>query len=208
MLTFVDLTNFEVVSDAAEGTGLVGGPLKDGNGNKYYFGEPLSSSEAAAISVVNLLASQNSVVQASVASFWEVLGGDGNDVLSGGFGGNIVFGGGGNDTLGGIFGSNLLNGGTGDDTLYAGTMPGFYIGGDATDTLILPSSSGSVNLCKTSILYTDPTTSTTSVLTGYAAVDTFTGVNYGFIDSSVENVTFAASGTTVSLSTLASTNSI
>jgi Ca2+-binding RTX toxin-like protein len=208
MLTFVDLTNSDVVSDAAEGTGLVGGPLKDANGNSYYMGEPLSSSEAAVISVMNLLASQNAAVQASVASPWELMGGDANDVLSGGFSGNIVFGEGGNDTLGGAFGSNLLNGGTGNDTLYAGIMPGLYIGGDGTDTLVLPSSSGNVNLCATSIVYTDPTTSTTSVLTGYAAVDTFTGVNYGFIDSSVENVTFAGSGTTVSLATLASTNSL
>ncbi|EHJ49355.1 hemolysin-type calcium-binding region [Solidesulfovibrio carbinoliphilus subsp. oakridgensis] len=208
MLTFVDLTDSDVVSDAAEGTGLVGGPIEDANGNSYFIGQPLSSSEAAVISVMNLLASQNAVIRASVASPWELVGGDANDVLSGGLTCNIVYGEGGNDSLGGVFGSNILDGGTDNDTLYAGTTPGIYIGGDGTDTILLPSSSGAVNLCATSIVYTDPTTSTTSVLTGYAAVDTFTGANYGFIDSSVENVTFVASGTTVSLSTLASTNSI
>ena len=207
MLSFVDLTDSKVVSDA-EGTGLAGGPLKDDNGNSYYIGKPLSSSAAANISAVNLLASQNAVAQASVAAPWLMTGGSANDVLSGGFTCNIVYGEGGNDTLGGAFGSNILNGGTGNDTLYAGAMPGIYIGGDGTDTIVLPSSSGNVSLCKTSIVYIDPTDKTTSVLTGYAAVDTFTGVNYGFIDSSVENVAFAASGSTVSLSSLASTNSI
>ena len=208
MLTYVDLTNSEVVSEAAEGTGVVGGPLTDSNNNKYYVGQPASSSEAAVISVLNLLASQNAVAQSSVTGLWELTGGTADDVLSGGLTANIVYGEDGNDTLGGAFGSNLLDGGTGNDTLYAGVLPGIYIGGAGTDAIVLPSSSGSVNLCATSIVYTDPATSATSVLTGYAAVDSFTGVNYGFIDNSVENVTFAASGSTVSLSSLASTNSI
>lgn len=208
MLTFVDATDKQVISDAAEGSGLVGGPFQDESGNSLYLGEPTSSSEAAIISVFNLWTSRNATVQASVASPWQLLGGDADDILSGGFSGNLIFGAEGNDSIGGAFGSNLLDGGPGNDTLYAGTMPGIYIGGDGTDTLILPSGNNSVSLCATSIVYTDPTDNTTSVRTGYAAVDTFTGANYGFIDSSVENVMFAGSGTTVSLASLATTNAI
>src|SRR5262249_8818807 len=58
----------------------------------------------------------------------QLIGGHGNDVLTGGSGADQLFGGIGNDTLNGGDGDDILFGGAGDDTV---------IGGKGTDTAFL-----------------------------------------------------------------------
>ena len=58
----------------------------------------------------------------------KLVGGNGNDVLTGGAGADQLFGGNGNDTLNGGGGDDTLNGGNGNDTV---------VGGKGTDTAFL-----------------------------------------------------------------------
>ncbi|MEM7312030.1 MAG: VCBS domain-containing protein, partial [Planctomycetota bacterium] len=63
-------------------------------------------------------------------------GGDGNDNLSGGRGGDIILGGLGNDTIRGRRGSDILLGGDGVDTLRGNNGRDLLLGGDDADNLI------------------------------------------------------------------------
>ena len=65
----------------------------------------------------------------SISKILDVIGGHGNDSLTGGPGGNILLGGPGNDTLVGGPNGNLLIGGKGTDTLTAGAFGDILIGG-------------------------------------------------------------------------------
>jgi Ca2+-binding RTX toxin-like protein len=58
-----------------------------------------------------------------------VLGGSGNDTLTGNAANNLLSGGGGNDTLRGQMGRDLLVGGTGNDDLRGGPGSDLLIGG-------------------------------------------------------------------------------
>lgn len=66
-----------------------------------------------------------------------VIGGSGNDVITGSTAANTLSGGDGNDTLSGGNGNDTLNGGAGNDTLTGGTGNDAIIGGAGTDKLIL-----------------------------------------------------------------------
>ncbi|APE96745.1 retention module-containing protein [Pseudomonas putida] len=61
---------------------------------------------------------------------------DGNDILSGGNGNDILFGQGGNDTLDGGRGNDILLGGSGNDTLIGGHGDDILIGGSGADTFV------------------------------------------------------------------------
>lgn len=74
-----------------------------------------------------------------------VLGGPGNDTLSGGFGEDVILGGpgrdtldgfNGNDTLDGGGGNDVINGGPGNDTLTGGGGADTIDGGDGDDTIV------------------------------------------------------------------------
>lgn len=75
-----------------------------------------------------------------VAHFLGVLGGSGDDTLSGG-GYNILVGGPGNDTIGAAHGRNVVIGGTGSDTITGGTGDDLLIAGrtrfDGNETALL-----------------------------------------------------------------------
>jgi RTX calcium-binding nonapeptide repeat (4 copies)/PAP2 superfamily len=65
----------------------------------------------------------------------ELYGGDGNDVIRGGRGGDRIFGENGRDVLRGRFGNDRLDGGNGDDVLYGGLGVDVLIGGPGDDWL-------------------------------------------------------------------------
>jgi Ca2+-binding RTX toxin-like protein len=71
----------------------------------------------------------------SSADVEAVLGGSGNDVLTGHpTAGDTLSGGAGNDVLSGLGGTDTLDGGTGDDTLAGGAGNDALTGGDGVDT--------------------------------------------------------------------------
>ena len=65
----------------------------------------------------------------------DIVGGTGNDIITGNEQSNILQGGGGEDTLRGEGGNDKLEGGAGDDTLYGGAGKDTLDGGGGTDTL-------------------------------------------------------------------------
>jgi Ca2+-binding RTX toxin-like protein len=65
----------------------------------------------------------------------QLAGGAGNDILDGGEGNDILDGGTGNDILDGGEGNDILDGGTGNDTLNGGFGNDILIGGAGSDTL-------------------------------------------------------------------------
>jgi Ca2+-binding RTX toxin-like protein len=69
-------------------------------------------------------------------SFVNVLGGTGNDHLSGDARNNVLRGGSGNDTLEGGDGNDVLVGDTGNDLLNGGAGRDLLIGGTGVDTLV------------------------------------------------------------------------
>ncbi len=78
---------------------------------------------------VNLTSGQATGVSAGVTNIQNVLGGAGNDTLTGSVLGSILLGGAGNDVLKGAGGGNLLIGGQGSDTVTAGSGGDILIGG-------------------------------------------------------------------------------
>ena len=64
----------------------------------------------------------------------EIVGGLGNDTLTGGSGNNILLGGGGNDTITGGAGKNLLIAGSGTCSLYAAGEENTIFAGSTTPT--------------------------------------------------------------------------
>ena len=66
---------------------------------------------------------------------FDITGGGGNDVLTGGASYDELYGGAGDDTLYGGDGVDTLTGGDGDDTLYGGDGVDTLTGGDGDDTL-------------------------------------------------------------------------
>ena len=66
---------------------------------------------------------------------FELLGFDGDDLISGGSGVDRLVGGNGNDTLEGNDGNDLLFGQLGDDTLFGGLGNDVLAGGPGSDTL-------------------------------------------------------------------------
>jgi Ca2+-binding RTX toxin-like protein len=74
-----------------------------------------------------------------------IVGGSGDDVISGGKGNSSLFGGAGDDILALGSGNDTLNGGSGDDSLVAGTGVDSLIGGAGNDLLsdgVLSTASG------------------------------------------------------------------
>ena len=80
----------------------------------------------------------------STAFAYEIIGGDGNDILyggnlsdviGGGDGNDTLFGGGGNDFLFGGAGNDILRGGTGNDVLSGGSGQDTFIGGSGRDVM-------------------------------------------------------------------------
>jgi Ca2+-binding RTX toxin-like protein len=76
------------------------------------------------------------------ANFEQVIGGSGNDILTGNAANNLLVGNGGTDTLNGGAGRDLLVGGAGADTLAGGANSDILIGGltslnsDALSTIL------------------------------------------------------------------------
>ena len=76
------------------------------------------------------------VVDSSLTLPVELYGGDGDDILVGGGGTNLIVGGDGNDSLTGGAGTNTLDGGDGDDILQDGGGTNTVIGGTGSNTFI------------------------------------------------------------------------
>ena len=74
----------------------------------------------------------------SVAVGKNLIGGNGNDPLTGTPGNDIINGNNGNDTLTGLAGDDLLLGGNGNDTLTGGAGADFLTGGSGADTFAYP----------------------------------------------------------------------
>lgn len=66
-----------------------------------------------------------------------VLGGDGNDVIYGNYGSDVLSGGAGNDKLFGGQDSDTLSGGSGNDTLYGNRGDDTLIGGSGSDVFVI-----------------------------------------------------------------------
>ena len=64
-----------------------------------------------------------------------ILGGNGDDIIDGGEGNDLLLGGNGSDTMDGGSGNDLLSGGNGSDTLDGGEGNDFLDGGNGDDTL-------------------------------------------------------------------------
>ncbi|MHB1677396.1 MAG: lipase family protein [Sulfuriferula sp.] len=76
----------------------------------------------------------NATDTSNVGAF--MLGGAGNDSLTGGLGNNLLVAGTGNDTLNGGAGSNVLIAGAGSDLLYGGQGNATLYGGSGNDTFV------------------------------------------------------------------------
>jgi len=75
-----------------------------------------------------------------------VTGGDGDDILVGGSGTDVLTGGDGNDALYGGGGVNILDGGAGDDLLHAGPGAAWVFGGEGYDTAFFDFPAGGIGL--------------------------------------------------------------
>jgi len=199
MVSWLDYNTFKIVANAAAGDGVVAGPIAQSGSVSMFLAGPAATGTAANINVASMGASSYAGLQASVASPWMMIGGNAGDTFFGSLGNDVLNGNGGNDTLGSPSGTNWIDGGSGDDTLFAGLMPSVYIGGSGADSLFVASGPNNMLLTKTTINMVDPNTSTLSSYTGNMMLDTFNGVNYGFVDKSVETITYLPSGTVVTL---------
>lgn len=198
MVTWLDFSTFQVVANAATGDGVVAGPIQTGSSTKF-LAASTATDTAASINVASMGYSNYIGLQASVVSPWMMVGSSVGDSFFGGVNNDVINGNGGNDTLGSLSGTDWIEGGSGDDTLFAGLEPSVYIGGSGVDTLVVTSAPGNLLLTKTTINMVDPNTSILNSYTGSMVLDTFSGVNYGFVDKSVETITYLPSGTVVTL---------
>ena len=200
MVTWFDFSTYQIVANAAAGDGVVVGPVVESGSPSMFVAGPAATGTAANINVASMAASSYAGLQNSVASPWMMVGGSAGDTLFGGLGNNVIDGNDGNDNLGSAFGVNWIDGGNGADTLFAGLAPSVYIGGSGADTLVVASAPGNLLLTKTTLNMADPNTSTVSSYTGNMVLNTFNNVNYGFVDKSVESITYLPSGTVAALS--------
>ena len=76
------------------------------------------------------------VVESTISLSMELLGGQGDDTITGGGGDNVIDGGDGNDTITGGTAGNTLIGGAGDDTLVDGGGTNTVIGGGGNNTFV------------------------------------------------------------------------
>ncbi len=74
-------------------------------------------------------------IAGGVSNITDVLGGAGNDVLTGSSGDNLLRGNGGNDVINGMGGNDILVGGPGDDSITGGDGRDLIMGGLGRDTL-------------------------------------------------------------------------
>ncbi len=84
---------------------------------------------------VNLTTHTAIGIGGGIANITDVLGGSGNDTLTGDTGNNLLSGNAGNDTIDGMGGTDILNGGAGDDIVTGGSDRDLLLGGLGTDTL-------------------------------------------------------------------------
>ncbi|MCB9939631.1 MAG: hypothetical protein H6823_15420, partial [Planctomycetaceae bacterium] len=73
-------------------------------------------------------------VNGSAGSF-SIVGGLGDDTITGSALADLILGGAGNDTINGLGGADTIDGGTGNDTITGGTGVDTLFGGDGSDTL-------------------------------------------------------------------------
>jgi hypothetical protein len=85
---------------------------------------------------VNLTTGTATAVTGGIQGFENVIGGQGNDTLTGDGLANVLQGGGGNDILVGLDGADTLDGGAGGDLLSGGNGTDRLIGGTGEDLLI------------------------------------------------------------------------
>ena len=119
--------------DQVHVTGFFGVILVTGNGA---FSAPTVISQSEVESLHVLLGEGNDIFRSLSSLPGTIDGGDGNDLIYGGFGDNIVRGGAGDDALFGGLGNDVLIGGGGDDLLIGGFGRNVLIGGAGSDTLL------------------------------------------------------------------------
>ncbi len=110
-----------------------------GSGNDNLYGGIGSDTADYSDSVAAITATASSVTGADVGTdtlnkIEKILGGSGNDTITGGNAKNQLFGNDGDDTLDGSGGNDKLFGGDGADTLIGGTGNDVMIGGTGSDT--------------------------------------------------------------------------
>ena len=74
--------------------------------------------------------------QTRFVNFEDVIGGNGDDTITGNEVDNALLGGAGNDIIDGGAGNDVVNGGTGDDTLKGGAGRDILLGGSGNDVLV------------------------------------------------------------------------
>jgi len=84
---------------------------------------------------VNLTTGVATNIGGSVINITDILGGSGNDVLTGNTNGNLIWGNGGNDIINGMGGNDILVGGSGNDTITAGAGENLLLGGSGSDII-------------------------------------------------------------------------
>lgn len=107
----------------------------------------------------------------------KMVGGKGNDTITGGSGDNNIRGNGGNDILHGGGGNNNLNGGKGDDVLYGDTGSGNLIGGKGNDTIYAGPNTSFINGGSGNDSLILPAGSTYSPFSATGGIITFPGGN-------------------------------
>ena len=107
-----------------------------------------------------------------------LLGGDGNDLLDGGYGDDYLSGGNGNDFLQGAGGTDVMSGDAGNDILAANGIKDQMTGGVGSDTFVFYNSDSPATAMNTTI--TDFQSGTDFLCMAYANY----GAIYGAIDSS------------------------
>ncbi|HTQ39830.1 MAG TPA: calcium-binding protein [Pirellulales bacterium] len=127
---------------------LTGGPMDDTfvipNGKKFSghidggdttnFNTLDYSAYTTAINV-NLTTGTATNIAGGVSNMTDILGGSGNDVLTGNTNGNLIWGNGGNDIINGMGGNDILVGGNGNDTITGGSGRDLIMGGAGRDIL-------------------------------------------------------------------------
>ena len=131
----VDTINYSSLNGSVDHIELNLGGLPDGQG--YITVDVVSSSDDDLIkNIENVIGTDGDDIITGDGNNNRLEGADGNDTIRGGAGIDVLLGDAGNDTLYGDAGNDQIDGGTGDDTIYGGTGDDLLDGGSSgTDTL-------------------------------------------------------------------------
>ena len=170
-LTVSDLTTLNITGAGAVTVTTLTGATKLATLN--------ASAATAAVSIDGNTSTANMTATGSATVASTLVGGSGNDVVTGGTAADSLTGGGGADTISGGDGADSLLGGTGADSITGGEGADSITGGTGNDTIVL----------------TETTSAIDKVILATAAtngVDTITGFAVG-----VDTITFQTADTTV-----------